>query len=122
MKAEVNRFLTELQPTIRRLVVGDIVLPTWSPSDVFLEPETINHLNSLKIPLLKGKPNLLLHDLGSFIWDVVLERRLRNIFMPNNHTFVKFLQIIYICSLIQLDFSLILLDPVKPGFYWKAFV
>ena len=89
VKADVHRFLTELQPTIRRLVVGDIILPTWSPSDVFLEPETIAHLNSLKIPSLKGKPNLLLHDLGSFTRDALLERRLRNIFMPNNHTFAK---------------------------------
>ena len=94
VKAELHRFLAELQPTMRRLVVGDIVLPTWSPSDVFLEPETITHLNSLKIPSLKGKPNLLLHDLGSFTRDVLLERRLRNIFMPNNHTFVKLLQIL----------------------------
>ena len=94
MKADVHIFLTELQPTIRRLVVGDIVLPTWSPSDVFLEPETIAHLNSLKIPSLKGKPNLLLHDLGSFTRDVLLERRLRNIFMSNNHTFVIFLGIL----------------------------
>ena len=88
VKAEVHRFLAELQPTIRRLVVGDIVLPTWSPSDAFLDSETIIHLNSLKIPSLKGKPNLLLHDLGSFTRDFLLERRLRNIFMPKNHTFV----------------------------------
>jgi hypothetical protein len=128
VKADVYRFLTELQPTIRRLVVGDIVLPTWSPSDVFLEPETIAHLNSLKIPSLKGKPNLLLHDLGSFTRDVLLERRLRNIFMPNNHTFVnlilffwKFYRVIF-CSLIQLGFLSILPGPAKPGFYWKAFV
>ena len=88
VKVDVHRFLTELQPTIRRLVVGDIVLPTWSPSDAFLEPETITHLNSLRIPSLKGKPNLLLHDLGSFTRDALLEKRLKNIFMPNNHTFV----------------------------------
>ena len=88
VKADIHRFLTELQPTMRKLVVGDIILPTWSPSGVSLEPETIAHLNSLKIPSLKGKPNLLLHDLGSFTRDVLLEKRLRNIFMPNNHTFV----------------------------------
>ncbi|KAF8808854.1 hypothetical protein BYT27DRAFT_7285678 [Phlegmacium glaucopus] len=88
VKADVHRFLTELQPTIRKLVVGDIVLPTWSPSGDYLEPETIAHLNSLKIPLLKGKPNLLLHDLGSFTLDALLEKRLKNIFMPNNHTFL----------------------------------
>ena len=101
MKTDVHRFLTELQPTIRRLVVGDIVLPTWSPSDVLLEPETITHLNSLKIPSLKGKPNLLLHDLGSFTKDVLLEKRLRNIFMPNNHTFVKFLEILSVILFIN---------------------
>jgi hypothetical protein len=125
VKAEVHRFLTELQPTIRRLVVGDIVLPTWSPSDVFLEPEIITHLNSLRIPSLKGKPNLLLHDLGSFTLDVLLERRLRNIFMPNNHTFVKYLEIYHsrlLFIVFKLDFSSILPDLVKPGFYWKAFV
>ena len=101
MNADVQIFLTELQPTIRKLVVGDIVLPTWSPSDIFLEPETITHLNSLKIPSLKGKPNLLLHDLGSFIQDVLLERRLRNIFMPNNHTFVNFLEILSSSSFVH---------------------
>ena len=91
LRTEIHRFLAELQPTIRRLVVGDIVLPTWSPSTVHdQDPEIIAHLNSLRIPSLKGKPNLLLHDLGSFTCDVLLERRLRNIFMPNNHTFVFF--------------------------------
>ena len=88
VKADVDRFLTELQPTMRRLVVGDIVLPTWSPYSVYQESETLAHLNSLKIPSLKGRPNLLLHDLGSFTHDDLLEKRLRNIFMPNNHTFV----------------------------------
>ena len=105
VNADVHDFLTELQPTIRRLVVGDIVLPTWSPSDVFLDPETITHLNSLKIPSLKGKPNLLLHDLGSFTLDILLERRLRNIFMPNNHTFVK--------SLENLSSYLLFINPIR---------
>ena len=126
LRTEIHRFLAELQPTIRRLVVGDIVLPTWSPSTVHdQDPEIIAHLNSLRIPSLKGKPNLLLHDLGSFTCDVLLERRLRNIFMPNNHTFVKFREIYHSPSLfmvIQLDFSSILLDLEKPGFYWKASV
>ncbi|KAF8152550.1 hypothetical protein B0H34DRAFT_663642 [Crassisporium funariophilum] len=88
VEADVQTFLAELRPTMRRLVVGDIVLPMWSPSDDCQDAETIVHLNSLKIPCLKGKPNLLLHDLGSFTRDVLLERRLRNIFMPNNHTFL----------------------------------
>lgn len=82
----VQDFLRRLKPTMKKLVVGDIVLPLWTPSSDILNPETIAHLTSLRIPSLKGKPNLLLHDLGSFTRDVMLEKRLKNIFMPNNHT------------------------------------
>lgn len=81
----VQEFLRRLEPTMKKLVVGDIVLPLWTPSNM-LNPGTIAHLTSLRIPSLKGKPNLLLHDLGCFTRDVLLEKRLKNIFMPNNHT------------------------------------
>jgi len=85
VNTNVQDFLRRLKPTMKKLVVGDIVLPLWTPSDD-LNPETIAHLTSLRIPSLKGKPNLLLHDLGSFTRDVIFEKRLKNIFMPNNHT------------------------------------
>jgi hypothetical protein len=85
VNSNVQDFLQRLKPSMKKLVVGDIVLPLWMPSDI-LNPDTIAHLTSLRIPSLKGKPNLLLHDLGSFARDVMLEKRLKNIFMPNNHT------------------------------------
>lgn len=66
-----------------RLVKGDISLPLWTPE---FEDELSMHLQNLKIPFLKGRPNVLLHDLGSFKDDKNLANRLRNIFMANNHT------------------------------------
>ncbi|KAF8901314.1 hypothetical protein CPB84DRAFT_1777551, partial [Gymnopilus junonius] len=89
IEGEVRSLLAELQPTVHKLVVGDIILPTWEPSLDYLDTETFLHLKQLKIPSLKGKPNLLLHDLGSFTQDGLLESRLQNIFMPNNHTFLN---------------------------------
>lgn len=86
MEKRIGDVLFEIQPMMKRLVMGDIVLPTWSPPQDFVDAETVSHLAFLKIPCLKGKPNLLLHDLGSFARDVELERRLKNIFMANNHT------------------------------------
>ncbi|KAF9552856.1 hypothetical protein CPC08DRAFT_822630 [Agrocybe pediades] len=85
---EIEALLTELQPNLTKLVVGDISLPVWMPSNEALDQETISHLTNLRIPCLKGKPNLLLHDLGSFSRDELLGKRLRNIFMANNHTFL----------------------------------
>lgn len=88
IEGEIRSLLAELQPTVEKLVVGNIIFPTWTPSLDSQDPEIVDHLTGLKIPFLKGKPNLLLHDLGSFTKDSLLEKRLNNIFMPNNHTFV----------------------------------
>lgn len=74
---------------MKKLIAGDIILPLWFPPSDIMDPELVAHLTSLKIPLLKGKPNLLLHDLGRFSSDFLLEKRLSNIFMPNNHTLVS---------------------------------
>lgn len=72
---------------MKKFVRGEIDLPSWTPSsDSSLDAEIVTHLTSLSIPCLKGKPNLLLHDLGSFTRDPLLDKRLKNIFMPNNHT------------------------------------
>ncbi|KIJ99806.1 hypothetical protein K443DRAFT_8140 [Laccaria amethystina LaAM-08-1] len=87
VQKDIQNFLEELQPTMTKLVRGDISLPVWSPDDS-MDPEIAEHLRSLHIPCLKGKPNLLLHDLGSFQDDESLQKRLKNIFMPNNHTFL----------------------------------
>lgn len=74
MEKIIEDVLREIRPMMKRLVMGD-VLSTWSPPEDFVDVGTASHLASLKIPCLKGKPNLLLHDLGSFALDVKLERR-----------------------------------------------
>jgi hypothetical protein len=82
-------FLEELRSPMASLVQGEIALEYWQPpQDDEQDPDIIEHLNSLEIPCLKGKPNILLHDLGTFQEDEVLLRRLQNIFMANNHTYV----------------------------------
>ncbi|KAF9482872.1 hypothetical protein BDN70DRAFT_379948 [Pholiota conissans] len=87
LDAVIDKILEEIKPIMTKLVSGDIVFPTWAPPEGSLAPEVIQHLARLKIPSLKGKPNLLLHGLGSFSRDEELEKRLKNIFMANNHTF-----------------------------------
>ncbi|EAU81607.2 hypothetical protein CC1G_02623 [Coprinopsis cinerea okayama7 len=87
VETKVDRFLNELRPDMLRLVDGEIALPSWRPPND-LDEEVVQHLVGLRIPSLKGKPNILLHDLGAFQEDKVLQDRLKNIFMANNHTFL----------------------------------
>lgn len=84
--SEINEFLNQLQPTMMKLVLGEICLPLWSPQPGIMFDATSAHIRKLRIPFLKGKPNVLLHDLGSFKDDPTLAARINNIFMPNNHT------------------------------------
>ncbi|TFK35170.1 hypothetical protein BDQ12DRAFT_325383 [Crucibulum laeve] len=88
IQKDVNEFLAELQPSIAKLVAGEISMPVWSPDSEGLDASIVEYLQQLRIPSLKGKPNLLLHDLGSFNHDPLLQKRLKNIFMANNHTFL----------------------------------
>ena len=86
IERSVQAFLTTLRPSLTRLVAGELSFASWNPSSKGLLPETIKHLLDLKIPSPKGKPNLLLHNLGSFAGDERLRDRIQNIFMPYNHT------------------------------------
>ena len=86
IEREVKKLIGEVEPAMQRLVRGELNLPTWTPSDEEFSPEALQHIEKLNIPCVKGKPNLLLHDLGSFKLDEKLGRRLANIFMPYNHT------------------------------------
>jgi len=95
IEVDIQTFLSELEPNMKKLVAGDIILPLWFPPSDIMDPELVAHLTSLRIPLLRGKPNLLLHDLGRFSSDFLLEKRLSNIFMPNNHTSVSYSEIFY---------------------------
>ncbi|KAF7296592.1 hypothetical protein HMN09_01066700 [Mycena chlorophos] len=62
--------------------------PLWEPannagfSDV--PAETLEFLRELKIPLWKGEPSLLLHELGSYANDRVMKERIEKIFRPSD--------------------------------------
>ncbi|GLB43053.1 putative expressed protein [Lyophyllum shimeji] len=88
IQSQVEQLLTELRPAMRRLVAGELTLPTWSPNATVMGAELAAHVEALRIPYLNGKPNVLLHDLGSFERDPALAARLKNIFMPNHHAFL----------------------------------
>lgn len=81
--AGVHTFLKGISEPIRRVVAGSATLGVWSPGP---GPQYQQHLQDLRIPLLDGKPSLLLHNLGKE--DPVVEKRVNNIFMPGRHTSV----------------------------------
>ncbi|KAG6908568.1 hypothetical protein DXG01_004126 [Tephrocybe rancida] len=84
--SDVDGLLAEIRPAMIRLVMGKLGLPTWVPETGHVH--TTAHIRNLHIPYLNGKPNVLLHRLGSFEGDSTLAERLGNIFMPNHHTFL----------------------------------
>lgn len=85
---KVQKFLQEIEESIVQVVDGRVSLPVWAQDDASMNHNIRRHLTNLRIPTLKGKPNLLLHELGCFKNDPLLKRRLNNVFMPNNHTSV----------------------------------
>ncbi|KAF5349975.1 hypothetical protein D9756_009205 [Leucocoprinus leucothites] len=85
---DIQALLDEMEGPLTNVINGRTSLPLWTPKDIAVQPRVRHHLENLKIPIIKGRPNLLLHQLGSFKHDPVLKNRLDNIFMPNNHTFL----------------------------------
>lgn len=85
---EIEKFLEELRPAMLQVVRGerDPIL-RWSCQAPVNEADKA-HIESLQIPVLypEGDPILLLHRLGTFRDDAVLQERLNNIFNPGTHT------------------------------------
>ncbi|KXN84651.1 hypothetical protein AN958_12029 [Leucoagaricus sp. SymC.cos] len=84
----IRNLLDEVEEPLTKLINGRVSLPTWPPKNKYVRPEIRHHLERLKIPIIQDRPNLLLHEWGSFKHDSVLKERLENVFMPNNHTFL----------------------------------
>ncbi len=85
-EADVNNvedFVKEIRQSIVSVVDGSKSPEIWSPEADF---PFRRHLARLRIPLLKGKPCLLLHNLGSPRKGKTLQNRLEHVFMPNSHT------------------------------------
>jgi len=83
---DIHKILSDVEESLKNFINGYISLPVWLPNDTHMQPHIRLHLENLKIPMIKDRPNLLLHGWGSFQKDLALKKRLDNIFMPNNHT------------------------------------
>jgi hypothetical protein len=63
VKASIEQFIEGLRPKIRHFLTNPR-LPNWVPPES-VDDETRKFYNGLEIPLVKGKPSLLLHGLGN---------------------------------------------------------
>ena len=76
-KDVVSAFLASLKPNMV-LIEGVVDLPTWSP------PADVASYLVDPIPCARGKPNVLLHELGYFAHEPELQRIVDNVFMPTS--------------------------------------
>jgi hypothetical protein len=77
VEADVTSFMEGFRPTMRRLVKNashlSSLLPTWQP-DPSADKDLIENISKLRIPVVDGKPSLLLHDLGEEKGDIDKQR------------------------------------------------
>ena len=71
VKNKIHEILQRYRPTMQMLVMKagrEPLISPWIPkagSGCALETAFCNHIETLAIPVVKGFPSLLLHDLGS---------------------------------------------------------
>ena len=65
------------------------LLPSWQP-DQFADDTLKRHMSELHIPAIRGRPGLLLHNLGEERTKLDANRisRIPDIFLPGQHTYV----------------------------------
>ncbi|KAJ3810907.1 hypothetical protein F5876DRAFT_76331 [Lentinula aff. lateritia] len=82
--------LMESDNKIMPFVKGEWKLPIWAPTREDTDPDIMDHVRKLGIPLGNREeiPLVILHKLGSFQHDPILKKRLDTIFSPNHHTFL----------------------------------
>lgn len=90
---QIEQLSKQILPRIEAVISGGLsTLDYWAPgggSEIAgprVKPSMREHIKSLRVPLLHGKPNVLLHDLGNPRCDPVLNSRINEIFMEGHHT------------------------------------
>jgi hypothetical protein len=65
------------------------LLPSWKPGQ-FADDTLKRHMSELQIPAVRGRPSLLLHNLGEERTKLDTDRisRIPDIFLPEQHTYV----------------------------------
>ncbi|KAJ6486256.1 hypothetical protein C8R47DRAFT_1129695 [Mycena vitilis] len=89
-------YLASLRPHMEKLVNGEKTLDLWIPdSDVAVDNDTLQHIKSLKLCRLcrpgfyQGDFSIILHDLGGFKNDPILNGRTTEIFTRQNKLLVN---------------------------------
>ncbi|KAK7452133.1 hypothetical protein VKT23_012238 [Stygiomarasmius scandens] len=90
--ADVKKTLEtiESEGRLQKVVRGEEHYETWRARNLEGDPSVVQHFEELKIPTTDGQsrfPSIILHELGSFRDDAVLQARLANIFHAE-HTFL----------------------------------
>ncbi|KAJ7075265.1 hypothetical protein B0H15DRAFT_792090, partial [Mycena belliarum] len=81
VEAIISSFLDEIRPELEAFINSKDPLPLWTPPELSQHAE---FLTKLGIPASKeDMPDMLLHDLGSFKMDPVLDAHLNEIFLKN---------------------------------------
>ena len=78
---DVSSFLKSLVVDLNRLT-----LPTWMPHEEVisqLDEDTKDFLRKLELPCVHGRPSVLLHNLGNFVEEPELQRRVKHVFRPD---------------------------------------
>ncbi|KAJ6600707.1 hypothetical protein B0H10DRAFT_696473 [Mycena sp. CBHHK59/15] len=79
-------FIQECRAPLIEVILGSRTLKTWSPSS---NGEHSEFQKQLKIPTIRDRPNLLLHNLGSFYAHAESKERVDAIFNPQHTLLVN---------------------------------
>ncbi|KAJ7651517.1 hypothetical protein DFH06DRAFT_1134771 [Mycena polygramma] len=96
ISSAARAYLDSLRPVMEKIVDGEKTLKTWTPdSDVKVDDDTLRHIESLKLcRVLRPGPlghdfSIILHELGGFKNDPVLNARTTELFTRRNKFLVN---------------------------------
>ncbi|KAJ7641278.1 hypothetical protein FB45DRAFT_785281 [Roridomyces roridus] len=81
----------EIRPNMEKFALSADPLKYWTPNSALdADPETVAHIQSLRVPSVgkKPEPALLIHNLGRFGEHDNLSSRVADIFRKHSHTFL----------------------------------
>ncbi|KAJ6449438.1 hypothetical protein C8R47DRAFT_358486 [Mycena vitilis] len=87
LKKIIDQYSAQIEPLLNDYIAQKAPLPFWQPDK---KTKNYEFLRSLHIPMLHGGPDMLLHGLGRFEKDPILQSRVEPIFHNNidQHTVV----------------------------------
>ncbi|KAJ6472328.1 hypothetical protein C8R47DRAFT_727063 [Mycena vitilis] len=87
--AKISGILKEMRPALLAFLGEEDPVWRWEPEAGQIPDEGLRaHVTGLKIPRVGRAPCILLHDLGNFSENPVLDQRVKGIFKRESHTFL----------------------------------